>query len=69
MFNLSQMGELVNRVDEDYRAQHPDVPWKYIYALRNRIVHDYEDVNLRLIWEIITDDLGPLKEALRKIIE
>lgn len=69
VFNLSQMGELVNRVDEGYRAQHPDVPWKYIYALRNRIVHDYEGVNLRLIWEIITDDLGPLKEALRKIIE
>ena len=67
VFNLSQMGELANRIDENFAAQHSDIPWHYLYALRNRIVHDYDGVNLRLIWEIISDDLEPLRQQLLKI--
>ena len=67
VFNLSQMGELANRVDDDFAKAHPDIPWRYIYGLRNRIVHDYEGVNLQLIWEIIEDDLEPLRKSLKEI--
>lgn len=37
-------------------------------GLRNRIVHDYEGVNLNLIWEIIDIDIRELKEQLTKLI-
>ena len=67
VFNLSQMGELANRVEDDFARAHPEVPWRLLYGLRNRIVHDYEGVNLQLIWEIISDDLAPLRDALSKI--
>ena len=69
VFNLSQMGELANKADSSYIAGHPEVPWRYLYGLRNRIVHDYEGVNLRLIWEIISEDLEPLRAALEAILE
>lgn len=39
-----------------------------MYGLRNRIVHDYEGINLILIWEIIKNDLGKLKEKLKNIL-
>ena len=67
VFNLSQMGELANRVDSDFASAHSEIPWRLLYGLRNRIVHDYEGVNLQLIWEIISDDIPPLVEALQKI--
>ena len=67
VFNLSQMGELANRADDSFAEAHSEIPWRYIYGLRNRIVHDYKGINLRLIWEIIKDDLEPLREALLKI--
>lgn len=67
VFNLSQMGELVNKLDKSFRMNHPEVPWNNIYGLRNRIVHDYEGVNFALIWEIIQDDLPDLYESLKKI--
>ena len=67
VFNLSQMGELAHRVDDGFAQAHPQIPWKYIYGLRNRIVHDYEGVNLQLIWEIIESDLNDLREELVKI--
>lgn len=37
---------------------------RQIYGLRNRIVHDYEGVNLRLIWEIIADDMPERRSSL-----
>ena len=67
VFNLSQMGELANKVDAAFADAHPEIPWRYIYGLRNRIVHDYEGVNLLLIWEIIHDDLPELREQLLRI--
>lgn len=67
VFNLSQMGELANRVDAAYAQEHPQVPWRLLYGLRNRIVHDYEGVNLQLIWEIIEDDLPAPLGALSKM--
>lgn len=67
VFNLSQMGELANRVDDDFANVHPTIPWRHIYGLRNRIVHDYEGVNLQLIWEVIHDDLPELRGELENI--
>ena len=67
VFNLSQMGELCKSVDADYVQKHPQVPWNEMYGLRNRIVHDYEGVNMLLVWEIISDDIPPLSSMLREL--
>lgn len=67
VFNLSQLGEVANRIDEEYEESHSDIPWRQIYGLRNRIIHDYEGINLNLIWEIIQEDLPELLEKLKKI--
>ena len=40
-----------------------------MYGLRNRIVHDYEGENLRLVWEIISEDIPELRDTLGKIIK
>ncbi|NLY45316.1 MAG: DUF86 domain-containing protein [Tissierella sp.] len=68
VFNLSQIGELVNKLDKDYFSKHHEIPWFKMRGLRNRIVHDYEGVNLNLIWEIIDIDIKILKEQLLKLI-
>lgn len=67
VFNLSQMGELANKVDQDFARTNSKVPWRLLYGLRNRIVHDYEGVNLQLIWEIISGDIPELLQALHQI--
>lgn len=68
IFNLSQLGELTTKLDKDYMANYPDIPWNEMRGLRNKIVHDYEGVNLRLIWEIVSGDLPELKNQLEKIL-
>jgi len=69
VFNLSQMGELANRVDEAYAKKHAELPWRALYGLRNRIVHDYEGVNLQLVWQIISEDLPELQKEFEKLIQ
>lgn len=68
VFNLSQLGELCRVVDDAFAAAHPEIPWREMYGLRNRIVHDYEGVNLRLVWEIISEDIPALKDTLEKLV-
>lgn len=68
VFNLSQLGELVTKLDTDFVEKHLEVPWRQMRGLRNRIVHDYEGVNLVLVWEIITNDLPDLLKQLREIV-
>lgn len=69
IFNLSQIGELTNKLDKEYLNKHSDIPWFKIKGLRNRVVHDYEGVNLKLIWEIIDVDIKILRKQLLKLIE
>ena len=68
VFNLSQMGELCRAVDDSFAAAHPEIPWSEMYGLRNRIVHDYEGVNLLLVWQILSSDIPALRDALREMI-
>ncbi len=67
VFNLSQLGELTTKLDKDFTLMHTDIPWNEMRGLRNKIVHDYEGVNLKLVWEIVSEDLPKLKDKLKKI--
>lgn len=70
VFNVLQIGELArNGLDEPFVEAHPSIPWKQMYGLRNRIAHDYEGVQMKIIWETITNDFAPLRDALQGILE
>lgn len=68
VFNISQLGEIANKVEPEFEKAHPEIPWRQIYGLRNRIVHDYEGVNLKLVWEIISTDLPDVKKQLKALL-
>lgn len=67
VFNLSQIGELANKIDKDFEDRYSSIPWRVMYGLRNKIVHDYEGVNLVLIWDIVKEDLPELKIQLEDL--
>ena len=68
VFNLSQIGEHCHSITDEYKELHPELPWHEMYGLRNRIVHNYEGVNLKLVWEIISADLSELREQILSLL-
>ena len=68
MYNLIILGEAANSISEDFRLQHPEIPWPSIIGTRNIIVHGYNQVKLQIVWDILERDLLLLEENLRKLI-
>ena len=62
--NLEVIGEAANRLPQEFRDRHPGIPWPRIAGLRNCIVHEYFDVDLELVWEIVRAELPVLKAQL-----
>lgn len=62
------IGEASRRVSAAYRAAHPEVNWAGIVGLRNKIVHDYEDINLDHVWRIATQEVPGLIAALAALL-
>ena len=65
---LEIVGEAASQVSEDYRAKHPDIPWKNMVALRNRLIHGYFDVDLDIVWDTVNTDLPPVVRLLQLLV-
>ena len=67
IFNLSQIGELVSRLDDRFIDENSQIPWRSIKGMRNRIVHDYEGIQLNIIWDVLEDFLPQLIQSISEI--
>ncbi|MGH7149249.1 MAG: HepT-like ribonuclease domain-containing protein [Planctomycetota bacterium] len=65
---LEILGEAAARVPPEERTKHPGIPWMQIAALRNRLIHAYDEVDFDVLWQIVTEDLPPLVSALGRIL-
>jgi uncharacterized protein with HEPN domain len=65
--NLEIVGEAARQLPEDFVSRYPEVPWRQITGLRNRIVHEYFGLDLELIWQVVLHDLPQLKDQLEGI--
>ena len=68
-FSVSQIGELVGDLSDDTLNKFSNIPWKSIKGMRNKIVHDYDNVDLSILWNTIFNDLPSLKIELIKIMD
>ena len=66
--NLEIIGEAASRIPDVFKGTHPEVPWRKVVGLRNRVVHEYFGVDLEIVWSVISNDLPPLKAGLRLIV-
>jgi hypothetical protein len=64
--NLEVIGEAAQHLDADIAAQLPQVPWRELQAMRNLLIHEYFGVSVSIIWETISRDLSPVREAIRQ---
>ena len=64
--NLEIIGEAAKQLSPDFKAQHSAIPWSQIAGLRNRIVHDYAGVDIKLVWHILKTSIPDLAVKLAR---
>lgn len=66
--NFEIIGEASKKLDLKIKERYPDVPWKEMYYLRNRISHEYFGVDYEIIWDVATNYLPENKIQIERII-
>ena len=66
--NLQVLGEAVKKLSAETRTTHPEVPWRDIAGMRDRVVHDYFGISLDIVWDVIKNHVPPLRDKLRKLL-
>ncbi|MCK4911450.1 MAG: DUF86 domain-containing protein [Thermodesulfovibrionales bacterium] len=67
--NFLVIGEAVRKVPKDIMDAHPDLPWKKMSDMRNKLVHDYLNVDASIIWETVLADLPLLAEKISQVLK
>jgi uncharacterized protein with HEPN domain len=65
--NFEIIGEAASRLSAAIRNQ-PGAPWRKIIAFRNRLIHAYWSIDLPLVWDVIENDLPPLKAEVTRLL-
>lgn len=63
------VGEAASRVSQTGQAKSPDIPWREVIGMRNRLIHGYDSVDLNVLWDTVELDLPPLITQLEKILQ
>ncbi len=66
---LEIIGEAVKRLSTEFRDKHPQIPWKLMAGMRDVLIHDYDKVIIRRIWNTANNDLPDLVTQLQAILD
>jgi uncharacterized protein with HEPN domain len=67
--SLEIIGEAAKKVPEDFRAQHPEVEWRAMAAMRDRLIHAYFGVDFELVWDVVQRRIPELRSQVIRILE
>ena len=64
---LEVIGEAANRLPDEFKSQYSLIPWYQIVGMRNVLIHEYDSIDLDLVWETIQRDIPKLEEHIKSI--
>jgi uncharacterized protein with HEPN domain len=65
---LEIIGEAAKRLPMSLREEYPDIPWKNMAGMRDRIIHGYDTVDLEIVWEVVKTDIPLIKPQVQQIL-
>jgi uncharacterized protein with HEPN domain len=68
MLQIEIIGEAARNVSDEFQEEHTDIPWSEMIGMRNKIVHDYFEIDVSKIWDTAKNDIPQLKKAIVRLI-
>ncbi|MCO1601372.1 HepT-like ribonuclease domain-containing protein [Desulfosporosinus nitroreducens] len=62
--NLEILGEATKRVSQGTKEKHQEIPWRQMAGLRDVLIHDYMGVSLKIVWNVVQNELPQLKTKI-----
>jgi uncharacterized protein with HEPN domain len=66
---LEILGEAAKRIPSEVRDRYPDVPWRSMAGIRDKLIHDYVSVNNEVVWRTVREDLPGLIPTISRVID
>jgi uncharacterized protein with HEPN domain len=66
---LEIIGEAARRIPQGMRDKNPEVPWRAMAGIRDKLIHDYISVNLEIVWKTVAEDLPVLLPQIERILQ
>jgi len=63
------IGEAANKLTKDFCDNHPDTPWRSIAGMRHVLVHDYYQIDIDELWDVISVDIPVLKQQINNYLQ
>ena len=67
--NLEVIGEAVKRLPADLKKANPEIEWRKVAGLRDILIHEYAGVDLRIVWDVVTNKLPTVKLVVRQMLK
>jgi uncharacterized protein with HEPN domain len=65
---LEIIGEAARQIPDDVRDANPEIQWREVAGMRNKLMHEYFGVNMKVVWQTIEEDLPAIIPILRKMV-
>ena len=63
------MGEATKKLPKDFTEKYPEVDWKLMAGMRDKLIHDYFGVDYEIVWDVVENEISKLKSQIIKILQ